>query len=203
VPLAKVGGKGLFVKEIEEALQAGRMDMAVHSMKDMPAELPEGLAIGAVPERESPVDVLISRDGERPAALAPGSIIGTSSLRRAAQLRASAAGPADSAPAGQSGHPAAQAGETDNLAAVVLAAAGVHRLGLADRISEHLDPQSSCCRPSARARCASKSAGKIPHSPDGRRPRPSGHPCGGQRRARVSETPGGRLPGADRRPRHG
>jgi hypothetical protein len=87
VPLAQVGGKGLFVKEIEEALLAGRVDLAVHSMKDMPAEVPAGLAIGAVPERESPADVLITRGAERLQDLAHGSLIGTSSLRRAAQLR--------------------------------------------------------------------------------------------------------------------
>jgi hydroxymethylbilane synthase len=139
VPLAKVGGKGLFVKEIEEALQEGRVDIAVHSMKDMPAELPEGLEIGAVPERESPVDVLISRDGRGLLDLAPGSMIGTSSLRRAAQLRhrrpdlriAPLRGNLDTR---------LRKLETEDLAAVVLAAAGVRRLGLEHRISEHLDP---------------------------------------------------------------
>ncbi len=70
VPLAKVGGKGLFVKEIEEALQDGRVDLAVHSMKDMPADIPAGLAIGAVPERETPIDVLISRGDRLPEGLA-------------------------------------------------------------------------------------------------------------------------------------
>ena len=73
VPLAKVGGKGLFVKEIEQALLTRRIDIAVHSMKDMPADIPEGLCIGAIPERENPVDVFISRNGAQFTELAAGS----------------------------------------------------------------------------------------------------------------------------------
>ncbi len=88
VPLARVGGKGLFVKEIEEALLRGEIDLAVHSMKDVPTELPEGLEIAVIPERESPFDVLISREGKNLADLLPGERVGTSSLRRAAQIRA-------------------------------------------------------------------------------------------------------------------
>jgi hydroxymethylbilane synthase len=139
VPLAKVGGKGLFVKEIEEALLSGEVDLAVHSMKDMPAEVPSGLAIGAVPEREDPSDVLISRNGRRLAELPPGSLVGTSSLRRAAQLLhrrpdlrvAPLRGNLDTR---------LRKLEAGGLAAVVLAAAGVRRLGLEQRISERLDP---------------------------------------------------------------
>jgi hydroxymethylbilane synthase len=137
VALAKVGGKGLFVKEIEEALLAGRIDMAVHSMKDMPADIPEGLWIGAVPERENPLDVLITRRGERLAALPAGARVGTSSLRRGAQLRArrpdlrirTLRGNLDTR---------LRKLAADNLDAIVLAAAGVHRLGLAERVSEYL-----------------------------------------------------------------
>ncbi len=88
VPLAKVGGKGLFVKEIEEALLREEIDLAVHSMKDVPTELPDGLDIAIIPERESPFDVLISRQGVGVAELPPGATVGTSSLRRTAQLRA-------------------------------------------------------------------------------------------------------------------
>jgi hydroxymethylbilane synthase len=87
VPLAKVGGKGLFVKEIEEALLDGRVDIAVHSMKDMPADLPEGLCIGPVPKRENPADVLISKNGLLLSELEPQARIGTSSLRRASQIK--------------------------------------------------------------------------------------------------------------------
>ncbi len=88
VPLAKVGGKGLFVKEIEEALLREEIDLAVHSMKDVPTELPEGLEIAIIPERESPFDVLISRENISFEDLPPGAKVGTSSLRRTAQLRA-------------------------------------------------------------------------------------------------------------------
>ena len=86
VTLAKVGGKGLFVKEIEQAMLSKEIDMAVHSMKDMPAELPKGLTIGGVPFREDHRDVLISRDHVPLAELKPGAIVGTSSLRRSSQL---------------------------------------------------------------------------------------------------------------------
>jgi len=85
VPLAKVGGKGLFTKEIEEALLAGVIDVAVHSMKDVPTAIPLGLTIAAIPEREEARDALVGRTLDE---LKPGSRIGTSSLRRAAQLHA-------------------------------------------------------------------------------------------------------------------
>jgi hydroxymethylbilane synthase len=140
VPLAKVGGKGLFVKEIEEALLGGRADVAVHSMKDMPAEIPAGLAIGAVPERETPSDVLISRNGRTFRQLPPGSVIGTSSLRRAAQLRYLRP---DLKVVALRGNVETRLRklDTDELSAVVLAAAGVKRLGLAQRVSEYLDDE--------------------------------------------------------------
>ena len=86
VPLAKVGGKGLFVKEIEEALLRKEIDLAVHSMKDLPAVLPPGLTIICVPEREDPRDALLTRDGKKLDALPLGARVGTSSLRRQSQL---------------------------------------------------------------------------------------------------------------------
>ncbi len=86
VPLAKVGGKGLFVKEIEEALMDGRADIAVHSMKDVPTELPAGLKLGIIPERESPVDLLLSCKYKNLMELPEKARVGTSSLRRQAQL---------------------------------------------------------------------------------------------------------------------
>lgn len=88
VTLSKVGGKGLFVKEIEQAMLDKDIDMAVHSMKDMPAVLPEGLTIGCIPPREDPRDALISKGNLKFSELKPGAIVGTSSLRRSAQLLA-------------------------------------------------------------------------------------------------------------------
>lgn len=88
VTLSKVGGKGLFVKEIEQAMQNREIDMAVHSMKDMPAVLPEGLTIGCIPFREDPRDAFISKNHVKLAELPAGAIVGTSSLRRSAQLLA-------------------------------------------------------------------------------------------------------------------
>src|SRR5947209_20391300 len=86
VPLAKIGGKGLFTKEIDEALLDRRIDLAVHSMKDVPFQLPDGIEFGAIPEREDPRDAFIS-NGSKLQELANGAIIGTSSLRRQVQLR--------------------------------------------------------------------------------------------------------------------
>ena len=85
---AKVGGKGLFVKEIEEALLSGAADIAVHSMKDVPMELPEGLILGIVPEREDPTDLFLSVDYDSLENLPAGAVVGTSSLRRQAQVLA-------------------------------------------------------------------------------------------------------------------
>ena len=87
-PVIDLGGKGVWVKEIEEALLAGEIDLAVHSMKDVPAELAPGLAIVAVPTRADPRDAIVSRDGAGLAALPAGSRVGTSSLRRVCQVRA-------------------------------------------------------------------------------------------------------------------
>ncbi len=135
VPLAKVGGKGLFVKEIEDAMLAGRIDMAVHSMKDMPAKVPAGLCIGAVPEREAPWDALISKNRLPLDRLPHGARVGTSSLRRGAQLKSlrpdfeivSLRGNLDTR---------LRKLDTENLDAIILAAAGLKRMGLGDRITE-------------------------------------------------------------------
>ncbi len=137
VPLAKVGGKGLFVKEIEEALLGGEIDLAVHSMKDVPTELPPGLHLGAITEREDPRDVLVSRDGRGLQDLPPGARIGTSSLRRKAQLLG--INPRwEIVPLRGNLDTRIRKLETEGLDAVILAAAGVRRMGLEGRITEYL-----------------------------------------------------------------
>ncbi len=138
VPLAKVGGKGLFVKEIEEALLVGRIDLAVHSMKDMPAEIPAGLCIGAIPEREEPRDVLITRSGLRLDRLKQGARVGTSSLRRPAQLLY-VRPDITIVPLRGNLDTRLKKLESECMDAIVLAAAGVRRLGLEDRITQILD----------------------------------------------------------------
>lgn len=137
-PLSMVGGKGLFVKEIESALLNNEIDLAVHSMKDMPGEMPRGLVIGAIPERENPFDVMISKDNKQLADYPAGARIGTSSLRRGSQLKAarpdleivSIRGNLDTR------IKKLKAGEYD---AIVLAAAGLIRLGQVSEISQYLD----------------------------------------------------------------
>lgn len=137
VPLAKVGGKGLFTKEIEEALLEGRIDLAVHSLKDLPTVLPRGLTLAAVPEREETADALI---GARLAELPPGACVGTSSLRRAAQLRALRP---DLVIENIRGNLDTRLRKLDEgqYHAILLAAAGLRRLGWADRIAELLTPE--------------------------------------------------------------
>lgn len=140
VPLAKVGGKGLFVKEIEAALSSGSIDLAVHSMKDMPAEIPTGLCIGAVPVREVPVDALITRDAQTLETLPRGARIGTSSLRRASQLRR-ARPDIEIVPLRGNLDTRLRKLDEGQMEAIVLAAAGVRRLGLEARISQKLDTE--------------------------------------------------------------
>ena len=135
VPLPEIGGKGLFTAELERALRAGEIDLAVHSLKDLPTEVAPGVVVGAVPEREDARDCLVARDGLGLAELPGGAIVGTSSLRRAAQLRAmrrelevrSIRGNVDTRVR------KVQEGECD---AVLLAAAGVRRVGLEDYVTQ-------------------------------------------------------------------
>lgn len=137
VPLAKVGGKGLFVKEIEAALHDGGIDLAVHSMKDVPSVLPSGLILPCIPPREDPRDALVTPDARSFEQLPESARIGTSALRRQAQLLhrrpdldiVSLRGNVETR---------LRKMEEEKLDGIVLAAAGLKRLGLAERISEHL-----------------------------------------------------------------
>ncbi|MDR3687175.1 MAG: hydroxymethylbilane synthase [Coriobacteriia bacterium] len=137
VPLAKVGGKGLFTKELEVELMAGTVDLCVHSMKDVPTELPEGLGIAAMPPRVDPRDALVSGAGYSLESLPKGAKVGTSSLRRIAQVRAlrpdveivDVRGNLDTR---------MRKAETGEVDVVILASAGITRMGWADRITGYI-----------------------------------------------------------------
>lgn len=140
VPLAQVGGKGLFVKEIEEALTDGRVDLAVHSMKDVPTEFPDGLALRCITKREDPRDALISREGKRLSELTEGAKVGTSSLRRRSQLLAKRP---DLVITDLRGNLDTRLRKLDDgvYDAIILAGAGLNRLGWSERITELIDPE--------------------------------------------------------------
>lgn len=138
VTLSKVGGKGLFVKEIEQALLDGEIDFAVHSMKDMPAEMPEGLVLAAVPEREDPRDCLISNNNYTIDTLPIGAKVGTSSLRRAAQILAYRSDLRIESIRGNINTRLKKL-ETDGLDTVLLAAAGLKRMNWEHLITQYLD----------------------------------------------------------------
>jgi len=140
VPLAQVGTKGLFTKEIEEALLAGAVDLAVHSMKDLPTDLPGGLALAAIPERQDPRDALV---GQKLNALPAGCKVGTSSLRRAAQLRALRPD-LEVEPLRGNLDTRLRKVEQGRYTAIVLAAAGLKRMGWDDRIAEILSTDYMC-----------------------------------------------------------
>lgn len=143
VPLAKVGGKGLFTKEIEVELEDGTVDLAVHSMKDVPTELPAGLFIAANPPRVDPRDAIVSGAGYDLNTLPQGAKLGTSSLRRRAQVLAlrpdleivDVRGNLDTR---------MRKAENGELDAVILAAAGITRMGWADRITHYIDVEQMC-----------------------------------------------------------
>ncbi len=140
VPLARVGTKGLFTKEIEEALLAGTADLAVHSLKDLPTELPPGLILAATPVREDALDALV---GRRLADLPDGARVGTSSLRRAAQLRKLRPALEVESVRGNLDTRLRKLDE-GRYNAILLAAAGLKRLGWGDRIAEELSPDLMC-----------------------------------------------------------
>jgi hydroxymethylbilane synthase len=137
VPLAQVGGKGLFTKEIDEALLDGRADIAVHSMKDVPTELPEGTGLRAHPKREDPRDAIATITGGGLDSLPEGATIGTSSLRRVAQINAKYPTFQCTSIRGNIQTRLSKLGtEVD---AVILAAAGVLRMGMADQMHDFID----------------------------------------------------------------
>lgn len=137
VALTKIGGKGVFVKEIEDALISGTIDLAVHSMKDVPTEIPAGLTFAAILKREDARDVLISRNNKKIEFMPRGARIGTGSLRRSSQLLAVLP---DLTIVSLRGNLETRLKkiETENLHGVILAAAGMKRMGFAEKVSQYL-----------------------------------------------------------------
>lgn len=141
-PLSRIGGKGLFVKELESALADGRADLAVHSLKDVPMHLPEGFALAATGEREDPRDAFVSNSYTSLESLPAGSIVGTSSLRRQSQIQARFP---ELKIESLRGNVQTRLRKLDEgqYAAIILAAAGLIRLGLGERIKGFIDPAQS------------------------------------------------------------
>lgn len=141
-PLAKIGGKGLFVKELEAALLDGRADLAVHSMKDVPMALPEGLTLAVICEREDPLDAFVSNHFEKFADLPQGARVGTSSLRRKSQILKQRP---DLQIIDLRGNVGTRLGKLDDgqYDAIILASAGLKRLGLENRIRHTIEPNVS------------------------------------------------------------
>lgn len=141
-PLAKIGGKGLFVKELENALLNKEADIAVHSMKDVPMQFPEGLGLAVICQREDPRDAFVSHSYRTFAELPQGAVVGTSSLRRQCQLKALRP---DLNIRSLRGNVGTRLSKLDNgdYDAIILASAGLIRLGLADRIASFIDVEQS------------------------------------------------------------
>jgi len=143
VALAKVGTKGMFTKEIEDAMAEGRVDLAVHSLKDLPTELPAGFTLAAVPKREDPRDAFLSEKYAGVADLPGGASVGTSSLRREAQLHSLRAD-LEIIPLRGNVDTRLRKLQAGDFHAIILAAAGVSRLGLTQLVREYLDPAQMC-----------------------------------------------------------
>src|SRR5208283_721991 len=141
-PLADIGGKGLFIKELEEALSDGRADLAVHSLKDVPMIMPAGFTLAAILPREDPRDAFVSNAYQSLASLPPGSVVGTSSLRREAQLRERYPRLVVQPLRGNVNTRLHRLDQGDQ-AGVILASAGLKRLGFDARIAALLDPEES------------------------------------------------------------
>ena len=145
-PLAAIGGKGLFIKELEVAMAEGRADLAVHSLKDVPMEMPPGFALAAIAAREDPRDAFVSNRFTSLAELPAGAIVGTSSLRREAQLRERHAG-LEVRPLRGNVNTRLRKLDEGQYDAIILAAAGLQRLGFGARIRDLIDPQDSLPAP--------------------------------------------------------
>ena len=141
-PLADIGGKGLFIKELEQAMADDRADLAVHSLKDVPMDVPQAFTLAAITLREDPRDAFVSNAHSSLADLPPGSVVGTSSLRREAQLRERYP-QLKVEPLRGNVNTRLHRLDQGNQAAIILAAAGLKRLGFADRIRALLDPEDS------------------------------------------------------------
>ena len=137
ISLVEIGGKGIFVKEIEEALLRGDIDIAVHSMKDVPVDLPDGLVIGAIPGREDPRDVLISREGRKMEGLSMGAKIGTGSLRRGMQIK-NLMPDIEIVPVRGNIDTRIKKIVTENLDGIIIAAAGMKRMGRGREITQYI-----------------------------------------------------------------
>jgi len=142
VTLSKIGGKGLFVKELETALKEGRADIAVHSLKDVPMHMPEGFMLCCIGKREDPRDAFVSNNFASLDALPPGSVVGTSSLRRESQLRARFPH-LKIEPLRGNVQTRLRKLDEGLYAAIILAAAGLKRLGLGQRIRDLISPENS------------------------------------------------------------
>ena len=145
-PLAAIGGKGLFIKELEVAMAEGRADLAVHSLKDVPMEMPPGFALAAIAAREDPRDAFVSNRFASLAELPGGAIVGTSSLRREAQLRERHPG-LEVRPLRGNVNTRLRKLDEGQYDAIILAAAGLKRLGFGERIRDLIDPEDSLPAP--------------------------------------------------------
>jgi hydroxymethylbilane synthase len=141
VPLSRIGARALFTRQIDEAMLAGRIDLAVHSLKDLPTELPAGIALAAIGEREDPSDALVGRGPTRWADLPRGAVVATSSLRRRAQLLHARPDLRVDDVRGNVDTRLAKLDARQEWSAMLLATAGLVRLGLAQRIGERLGPE--------------------------------------------------------------
>ncbi len=141
-PLSRIGGKGLFVKELEQRMESGEADLAVHSMKDVPAELPPGFRLSSILEREEPTDSFVSNHHARPEELPEGARVGTSSLRRQSQLRARLP---HLEVLDLRGNVNTRLSRLDNgdIDAILLATSGLRRLGFDERIRHEMSPEES------------------------------------------------------------